>query len=174
MNWQLFNSLGIFLGFSANLVFYWTGSLAWRFQIASACIPAGCLLCLILVIAESPRWLLKKGGQLNVRRSFQSLCVLRPTPLQAAAELFYAHAQIQMEIEYMRPPAYSDSEKLTNGATVQHHEDVSNLSNLHHYKDEVERTHYWTRIIQLFRDRRTRRATIAASVVMLGQQLCGV
>lgn len=70
--------------------------------------------------------------------------------------------------------ASKDPEKQTNGASVQHHEDESRLSDLEYYKNAVERTHYWTRIIQLFRNPRTRRSTVAASVVMLGQQLCGV
>ena len=101
--------------------------------------------------------------------------MLRPTPLQAAAELFYAHAQIQMEVEYMqKAKPISDFEKQTSGAHVQHQEDVSNLSRLQYYRQEVEKTHYWSRILQLFRNGRTRRATVAASVVMLGQQLCGV
>lgn len=67
-----------------------------------------------------------------------------------------------------------DPEKQIDGAQVQHQEDVSNISNLQYYHNEVEKTHYWTRILQLFRNGRTRRATVAASVVMLGQQLCGV
>ena len=169
---SLTGCLGIFCGFTANLVFYWTKDLAWRFQIASACIPSGILLCLIWTIPESPRWLLKKG---RVEDSFKALCMLRPSPLQAAAELFYAHAQIQMEVEYMQIATRAiDSEKQVNGAQVQHQEDVNNLSNLNYYRNEVERTHYWTRILQLFRNGRTRRATVAATVVMLGQQLCGV
>ena len=101
--------------------------------------------------------------------------MLRPTPLQAAAELFYAHAQVQMEVEYMQNAnPLTDSEKQTNCVQVQHQEDVSNLSRFQYYRQEVEKTHYWTRVLQLFRNGRTRRATVAASVVMLGQQLCGV
>lgn len=171
MNWQLFDALGIFCGFSANLVFYWTKDLAWRFQIASACIPAGALLVLILTIPESPRWLLKKG---RVRASYNTLCTLRHTPLQAAAELFYAHAQIQMEIEYMRnSPLFEDFEMQANG-TNGHHQGVDKLSDLQYYRNAVQGTNYWSRILQLFRNGRTRRATIASTVVMLGQQLCGV
>ncbi|ETN38614.1 uncharacterized protein HMPREF1541_06651 [Cyphellophora europaea CBS 101466] len=141
MNWQLFDALGIFCGFSANLIFYWTDRLAWRFQIASACIPAGCLIVLIWTIPESPRWLLKKG---KGPEAFAALCALRQTPLQAATELFFANAQIQKEIDYMRRRA-------TKGDT-----------------------NYWSRILQLFLNDRTRRSAVAATVVMFGQQLCGV
>ena len=39
---------------------------------------------------------------------------------------------------------------------------------------EVQQTSYWTRFAQLFRNKCTRRATIAAAIVMTAQQLCGV
>ena len=42
------------------------------------------------------------------------------------------------------------------------------------FQREVQQTSYWTRFAQLFRNRRTRRATVAAAVVMTAQQLCGV
>lgn len=170
MNWQLFVAFGIFCGFTANLVFYWTKDLAWRFQIASACIAEGVLLALIPTVHESPRWLLKKG---RVKDAYAALCALRHTPLQAAAELFYAHAQIQMEIEFMHEHPATDFEMQTKGIDGIH-QPVNNLTNLQYYRNAVASTNYWSRILQLFRDPRTRRATVASSVVMLGQQLCGV
>ena len=200
MNWQLFDACGIFCGFSANLIFYWTDQLAWRFQIASACIPAGALIVLIWTIPESPRWLLKKG---KGPEAFASLCELRHTPLQAATELFFANAQIQKELDYMRrrkpdpentnqdhaPTQPSDATGVTNGGntgprmangsafpqreaeTVTNVEDLGKVSTYHL---AVRRTNYWSRIVQLLLNPRTRRATVAASVVMFGQQLCGV
>ena len=180
MNWQLFTALGIFFGFSANLIFYWSGDLAWRFQIASALIPAVMLLCFVWHCPESPRWLLKKG---EGKKAFASLCALRRTPLQAAIELFFANAQIQKEIEYTRKKK-SDNEMQPmtgaangkNGETAAHVElvEVQELGKFDRYKQEVAKSTYWSRIIQLFFNPRTRRATIAASIVMLGQQLCGV
>lgn len=43
---------------------------------------------------RSPRWYIKKGRYLN---AFESLCRLRNTPLQAARDLYYIHAQIVEE-----------------------------------------------------------------------------
>jgi hypothetical protein len=61
MSSQLWTTFGIFLGFSANLVRYRVGNIAWRLQIASGFIPAVPLLLLILFCPESPRWLMKKN-----------------------------------------------------------------------------------------------------------------
>lgn len=94
MNWQLMVAVGIFLGFIANLVVsHIPDHLSWRFQIASASIPTICLLTLIWAAPESPRFLLKKE---QVGEAYKSLLSLRETPLQAARELYYANAQIQV------------------------------------------------------------------------------
>jgi len=42
------------------------------------------------------------------------------------------------------------------------------------FQRKVQQTSYWTRFAQLFWNKRTRRATVAAAVVMTAQQLCGV
>lgn len=174
MNWQLFDALGIFLGFTANLVISWTGHLSWRFQLASACIPAGCLMTLILTITESPRWLLKKGKRAE---AFDTLCALRPTHLQAAAELFYANAQIQAEVGLFRRDKLSHA-KAAACAEAQHVEHTSVESDeeldSNVFQEEWKNTNYWIRIYRLFTNPRSRRAAVAASVVMLSQQLCGV
>jgi hypothetical protein len=184
MNWQLFDAFGIFGGFSANLIFFWTGDLAWRFQIASACLPAIILGALVWICPESPRWLLKHG---RGKKAFAALCALRETPLQAATELFFANAQIQREIHYMRlegnepdvektlePATTNGDTKRLDGRSPSLSISVEDLGKLQTYHLAVKRTNYWKRIIQLCRDARTRRSAIAAGVVMIGQQLCGV
>ncbi|KAF8195818.1 hypothetical protein K438DRAFT_1760708 [Mycena galopus ATCC 62051] len=143
MSWQMWASIhrslntafGIFLGFSANLVLYRVGSIAWRLQLGSAFIPAiplliGVYLC--PVRAESPRWLIKKGRYHEAYASFKRL---RNTELQAARELYYVHRQLTEELAVLR------------GST------------------------YITRFLELFTIPRVRRATLAASVVMIAQQV---
>lgn len=44
MNWQLFDTFGIFLGFTANLIVSQTGDNRWRYEVASAVIPTLVLL----------------------------------------------------------------------------------------------------------------------------------
>lgn len=94
MTWQLWTAFGIFLGFSANLAVKDTGRLSWRLQLGSAFIPAVPLVCGVFFCPESPRWFIRRG---EMGKAYQSLCRLRNTSLQAARDLYYIHAQIQIE-----------------------------------------------------------------------------
>ncbi|KAF2424435.1 MFS general substrate transporter [Tothia fuscella] len=224
MNWQLFDAFGIFLGFTANLI---AGD-HWRFQMASAALPCLILLSLIWIVPESPRWLLKKN---RLPDAFSSFVALRQTPLQAAAEMFYANAQIQAEVRLLPPkkrddeaeavhnqrgyqisqplrgPEESQTEQSPVRTTLPSQED--NLRSEAKYEEEEEfdaclslrgrlkrfwhaltmqdndaeleefqrcakSSYYFSRILQLFRIKRIRRATIGALVVMISQQLCGI
>ena len=88
-------------------------------------------------------------------KAFDSLRRLRNTPLQAARDLYYIHAQVRLE-EIMlgdgdiRGVRVSEGEKIT-----------------------VRKGRYITRFIQLFTIPRVRRAALAAFVVMIAQQMCG-
>ncbi|KAJ5582457.1 Major facilitator superfamily domain general substrate transporter, partial [Penicillium sp. DV-2018c] len=94
MSWQLWTAFGIFLGFSANLAVKDTGAISWRLQLGSAFIPALPLLFGIYYCPESPRWYIRRG---EMSKAYKSLCRLRNTPLQAARDLYYIHAQIKIE-----------------------------------------------------------------------------
>ncbi|KAL3479274.1 hypothetical protein BJX99DRAFT_222811 [Aspergillus californicus] len=97
MCWQLWTAFGIFLGTTANLIIKDAGKdMAWRLQMGSAFIPAIPLLIGVFMCPESPRWYIKKG---KLREAYQSLCRLRNSPLQAARDLYYIHAQIKIEQE---------------------------------------------------------------------------
>lgn len=223
MNWQLFVAFGILLGFSANLIAADIGLLSWRFQMASAFLPALGLITLIWAIPESPRWLLKKG---RLSEAFAALALCRHTQLEAAIELLYANAQIQAEISLLpgkqieaeveaqseaphrRPDTLprsaaaevngeTDKDKNNVQAIVEEAEQTSEKtsrlptkedlgrawrkltskvddSELDQFQLRVKSTSYWLRVWQLYRDKRTKRAAIAALVVMISQQLCGV
>ena len=94
MSWQMWTAFGIFLGFCANLAVYNVVPIGWRLQLGSAMLPAIPLLVGVYFCPESPRWYIKKGRYAD---AFRSLCRLRNTPLQAARDLYYIHAQIQEE-----------------------------------------------------------------------------
>lgn len=87
-------AFGIMLGFSANLVVVNVGAIAWRLQLGSAFIPAVPLLIGIYFVPESARWLIKKGKH---AKAYRSLLRVRNTPLQAARDLYYIHAQMEAE-----------------------------------------------------------------------------
>ncbi|KAK4047737.1 hypothetical protein OIV83_005245 [Microbotryomycetes sp. JL201] len=153
MSWQLWTAFGIFLGTAANLILADTGRIAWRLEvsertpikiapadlkpekIASAFIPAVPLALFIYMCPESPRWLMKKKRYPQAWRSFLRL---RNSPIQAARDMFYVHAQLEIESVFM------------------------------------DQGNFFTRFFELWTKPRVRRATIAASTVMIGQQMCGI
>lgn len=94
MSWQMWTAFGILLGFSANLALYQVGKIAWRLQLGSAFLPAVPLVIGIYFCPESPRWYMKKG---RYTEAYKSLLRLRNTPLQAARDLYYVHAQLVEE-----------------------------------------------------------------------------
>ncbi|KAH7372043.1 hypothetical protein BKA66DRAFT_423365, partial [Pyrenochaeta sp. MPI-SDFR-AT-0127] len=96
MSWQMWTAFGIFLGYCANLVVYQVPIIAWRLQIGSAFIPAVPLTIGIYFCPESPRWYIKKN---RYRKAWQSLLRLRFSPVQAARDMYYIHAQLQVEAE---------------------------------------------------------------------------
>jgi len=96
MSWQLWTAFGIWLGFCANLAVANTGNISWRLQIGSAFIPAIPLLVGVYFCPESPRWYMKKN---RYPEAYKSLLRLRNHPLQAARDLYYIHAQLEIEKE---------------------------------------------------------------------------
>ncbi|EPS44823.1 hypothetical protein H072_1179 [Dactylellina haptotyla CBS 200.50] len=122
-------------GTCANLAVVNTGTIAWRLQLGSAFIPAVPLLIGIYFCPESPRWYIKKR---RYKDAFKSLLRLRNHRIQAARDLYYINAQINVENKV------------------------------------IGRSTYLTRFLDLFRVPRIRRATLAAGIVMLAQQMCGI
>ncbi|KAF4987953.1 hypothetical protein FDECE_15236 [Fusarium decemcellulare] len=98
MSWQMWTAFGIFLGTCANVAVTKIGHNAWRYQLGSAFIPAVPLLLLIYFCPESPRWYMKKN---RYRDAIQSLLRLRNHPVQAARDLYYIHAQLEIEVEFI-------------------------------------------------------------------------
>lgn len=141
MSWQVWTAFGIFLGTCANLVFANSGKIAWRLQFASAFVPAVPLVLGIWFCPESPRWLLKKK---KVNKAYQSLVKLRNTPLQAARDLYFIHAQLVYEDALLEEMGLAKTSNMI------------------------------TRFIELFTIPRLRRATQASGVVMIAQQMCGI
>jgi sugar porter (SP) family MFS transporter len=103
MSWQLWTAFGIWLGTCANLAVKDVETISWRLQLGSAFIPAVPLLVGIYFCPESPRWYIKKN---RLRKAYNSLVRLRHTKLQAARDLYYIYAQIQVEKAVMGKSNY--------------------------------------------------------------------
>ena len=91
---------------------------------------------------QSPRWLMKKK---RYAKAYRALLRLRNSPLQAARDLYYVHAQLVQEDILVE----ESSVVKTNG-------------------------NFFTRFIELFTIPRIRRATQASGIVMIAQQMCGI
>ncbi|KAF4616254.1 hypothetical protein G7Y89_g15152 [Cudoniella acicularis] len=141
MSWQVWTAFGIFIGTCANLVFVNTGDIAWRLQLGSAFVPAIPLVLGIWFCPESPRWLMKKK---RVAKAYKSLLRLRNTPLQAARDLYFIHAQLMFEDALLEESGLAKTSNMI------------------------------TRFFELFTIPRLRRATQASGVVMIAQQMCGI
>lgn len=77
------------------------------------------------------------------RKAYNSLLRLRNTPLQAARDLYFIHAQL----------IYEDA--------------------LLEEKGLIKNSNMFTRFVEIFTIPRLRRATQASGIVMIGQQMCG-
>ncbi|TVY70845.1 putative metabolite transport protein YfiG [Fusarium oxysporum f. sp. cubense] len=104
MSWQMWTAFGIFLGTCANVAVTKIGHNAWRFQLGSAFIPAVPLMCLIYFCPESPRWYMKKN---RYQDAMKSLLRLRNHPIQAARDLYYIHAQLEVELDFIGEAHYA-------------------------------------------------------------------
>ncbi|TDZ37822.1 Arabinose-proton symporter [Colletotrichum spinosum] len=104
MSWQLWTAFGIMAGTCANLAVAKTGDIAWRLQLGSAFIPAVPLALLIYFCPESPRWYIKKN---RFPQAMKSLLKLRNNPIQAARDIYYIHAQLQVEAEIIGQSTYA-------------------------------------------------------------------
>ncbi len=67
-------------------------------------IPAVPLVCLIYLCPESPRWYMKKN---RYAEAWESMAKLRNHPLQVARDIFYIHAQLELEFRLLRDSSYA-------------------------------------------------------------------
>ena len=152
--WQMFTAFGIFIGFLANVTFYYVARdletrlrLVWRWQLAAPLLAAIPLFLLIFSCPESPAWHIKRS---RYDRAFRSLCRLRHTELEAAYEVYSTH----LARRTIATPSYLGRSRLSEWWAQ--------------LKD------YPLNFGDLFVVRRNRHALIASYTVMISQQLCGI
>jgi MFS family permease len=116
-NWQLADAAGIFLGFLCNLlivIYVNSESRSWRILTNTTLIPTIPLLVMIYLMPESPRYLMKHGRYEKALASFNQI---QTTPLLAARDFMYAHAQLHFESRMLKGRA-NESENLANRVDV--------------------------------------------------------
>ncbi|GAW15377.1 hypothetical protein ANO14919_047860 [Xylariales sp. No.14919] len=104
MQWQMWTAFGILFGYVADLAFYEVpdhgiDGLNWRLMMGSALIPAVFVVALVYFTPESPRWYLTKDRHAE---AYKSILQLRYEKVQAARDLFYMDALLQIEQEAMQ------------------------------------------------------------------------
>ncbi|KAJ8126421.1 hypothetical protein O1611_g7218 [Lasiodiplodia mahajangana] len=104
MQWQMWTAFGILVGYVADLAFYEVpdrsgiDGLNWRLMMGSALIPAVIVVAFVFFTPESPRWYLTKD---RYQDAYKSILKLRYEKVQAARDLFYMDALLQVEKEAM-------------------------------------------------------------------------
>lgn len=102
MSWQMWTAFGIFLGTCINIAVY-NHPLNWRLMLGAPFIPAVPLVALIYLCPESPRWLMKKN---RYPAAWKSMIKLRHNPLQVARDIYYIHAQLEIEHQLLKRGSY--------------------------------------------------------------------
>lgn len=140
---------------------YKAGSSSWRLQLAASGAPMIPLLPLILLVPESPAWLIKHDITRG-DRAFDALLRLRNTELEAARELYFLYqSQQQQQHRGHIPASGASATSLSTGNTTTSSSSSSSSS-------------AFTKLTELITIPRIRHATFAAHTVMIGQQLCGI
>lgn len=161
MNWQLFDALGIFLGFSANLMFSVFEEQSWRWMTASSAFPTVILLTLVLTgCCESPRFLMGRKRYLDAYETFTRL---RGSRILAAKELLFVHYQMRVENSLARPPRG----QIATLVGARRSRDADHC-------DMTKKPNFLQRLWQMFTVRRIRNSLATAIVCMVSQQTCGV
>ncbi|KAI1117526.1 hypothetical protein F5Y14DRAFT_352756 [Nemania sp. NC0429] len=104
MQWQMWTAFGILIGYVADLAFFEVpdrgiDGLNWRLMMGSALIPAVIVVAFVFFTPESPRWYLTKDRHGD---AYKSILQLRFEKVQAARDLFYMDALLQVEKETMQ------------------------------------------------------------------------
>ncbi|KAK3321970.1 hypothetical protein B0H66DRAFT_619275 [Apodospora peruviana] len=103
MSWQMWTAFGIFLGTAFNLAVWNAGAINWRLMLGAPFLPAVPLLLLIYICPESPRWYMKKN---RYAKAWTAMLQLRNHPIQVARDVFYIHAQLEIEEQLQRNSNY--------------------------------------------------------------------
>lgn len=100
MMWQMWTAFGIMFGYIISVAFQPSSTisenLGWRIMMGST-VVAPIFVCIqVFFVPESPRWYIKKN---RYDKAYESLCILRPSRLQAARDMYYMCVMIEINDE---------------------------------------------------------------------------
>jgi len=136
--WQMFVSLGIFLGFFANMICFRLGNdKYWKWMLAAAGLPALLMFFVIPFCPESPRWLLRQN---RVGDALEALFAIHPfqSKIIASGDLLYIYESLHGETNWIleKEGAGSESQEMCVVSTdrTKAEDDVSVVSDIHEIK----------------------------------------
>ncbi|KAJ6044239.1 uncharacterized protein N7446_002436 [Penicillium canescens] len=95
MMWQMWTAFGIMLGNIMGVAFMsLSPDLSWRLMLGSTVVLPLIVCAQVYFCPESPRWLIQHG---KIKKAYTNFRILRPTDIQAARDLYYAHAGVELE-----------------------------------------------------------------------------
>ncbi|KAJ5294535.1 hypothetical protein N7508_009356 [Penicillium antarcticum] len=95
MMWQMWTAFGIMLGNIMGVAFMsLSPDLSWRLMLGSTVVLPLIVCAQVYICPESPRWLIQHG---KIQKAYTNFRILRPTDIQAARDLYYAHAGVELE-----------------------------------------------------------------------------
>jgi sugar porter (SP) family MFS transporter len=95
MMWQMWTAFGIMLGNIMGVAFMsLSPNLSWRLMLGSTVVLPLIVCAQVYICPESPRWLIDHG---KIQKAYTNFRILRPTDIQAARDLYYAHAGVELE-----------------------------------------------------------------------------
>ncbi len=93
---------GILLSYSVNYLLTGAGPTNWRWMFASAAVPSVCFLLTLLLIPESPRWLVQKGREAEANRFLTQIA----GPAAAEEQIQAIKAAVSEESGNLFDPAF--------------------------------------------------------------------
>jgi len=95
MMWQMWTAFGIMLGNIMGVAFMSLDrDLSWRLMLGSTVVLPLIVCTQVYFCPESPRWLIQHG---KIHKAYTNFRILRPTDIQAARDLYYAHIGVELE-----------------------------------------------------------------------------
>ncbi|KAJ7556616.1 hypothetical protein O6H91_05G090100 [Diphasiastrum complanatum] len=122
---EVFVNIGILLGYLANYLLS-TSPINWRLMLGFGCIPAVLLLSSLIVLPESPRWLVLQNRTREAESVLSKICRDREEALFTLSEMIITAKAQTDELSCSEAGATDIKQALTNNAHFQSNQKLKN------------------------------------------------